>query len=298
MVDIGIVGLDTSHPETFARSIEEHETASISAVWDGGDVRDEAYVREFCETHGATRCETIEDMVPLVDAAMVLTVNWDTHAELATAFLDTGVPTLIDKPVAGRLADIDTLSSAAESTPLFGGSAIPYHPSLNALSTADTRESLYCVGYNDPFYYGAHVVHTVRHLAGADWNSVTPAADPGLSVDILFENGTYATVRLDGVPPYDGGGFGFLSTGDRTDSVLVDGDSDDRKRMYDSFVDAFVRHVRKDAHGSPPVLDGACLLLAVHAALDADRPVMPESPELRAYHADGMAFMEEYRQSQ
>lgn len=297
MIDIGIVGLDTSHPETFARSIEEHDTASISAVWDGSDVRNEAYVQKFCETHGATRCETIEDVIPLVDAAMVLTVNWDTHAELTTAFLDTDVPTLIDKPIAGRLADVETLAAAAGSTPLFGGSAIPYHPSVDALSTVDTWQSLYCVGYNDPFYYGAHVIHTVRHLASADWYSVTPAADPGLSVNVLFENDTYATVRLDGVPPYDGGGFGFMSTGDRTDSILIDGDTDDRKQMYDSFVDAFIRCVREDAYNSRSLLDSACLLLAVHAALDADRPITPESPGLREYHADGAAFLEEYRQS-
>jgi predicted dehydrogenase len=295
MTDIGVVGLDTSHPESFARSIEEHDAAEISAVWDGGDVRDEEYAQEFCETHGGALCEEVEDVIPLVDAAMVLTVNWDTHAELAAEFLDAGVPTLVDKPVAGRLPDVETLADAAETTPLFGGSSIPYHPALADLPTGDPGRSLYCVGYNDPFYYGAHVLHVASSLAGADWYSVAPASDPGLTVDVLFENDAFATVRLDGVPPHEGGGFGFMSAGDRTESVLVDGDGDDRRRMYDSFVDAFVRCARGDARDNPPVLDAARLLLATHAALDADRPITPESPELREYHADGAAFLSEYK---
>lgn len=297
MIAIGVVGLDTSHAEAFARSIEAHDAARISAVWDGGDVRDETYVREFCETYGATRCEDVEEMIPRVDAAMVLTVNWDTHADLAAPFLDAGVPTLVDKPVAGRLGDVQALAAASESTPLFGGSAIPYHMALADVPTGEAGRSLYCVGYNDPFYYGAHVVHVARRLAGADWYSVTPAADPGLTVDVRFENDAYATVRLDGVPPWDGGGFAVTSVGSRTESVLVDGDSDDRKRMYDSFVDEFVRHVRGDGDDCLELLDGTRLLLAVHAALDADRAVTPGSPELRAFHADGATFLAEYRQS-
>lgn len=297
MITIGVVGLDTSHSETFARSIEEHDAVRIGAVWDGGDVRDEAHVREFCEAHGATRCEDVEEMIPRVDAAMVLAVNWDTHADLATPFLEAGVPTLVDKPVAGRLTDVEALVAAAGSTPLFGGSAIPYHPALADVPTGEAGRSLYCVGYNDPYYYGAHVVHVARRLAGADWNSVTPAADPGLTVDVLFENDVYATVRLDGVPPWDGGGFAVTTVGDWTESVLVDGDSDDRKRMHDSFVDEFVRHVRGDGDDGRDLLDATRLLLAVNAALDAGCPVTPGSQELRAFHADGAAFLAEYRQS-
>lgn len=297
MVDIGIVGLDTSHPESFAECIEEFEDVRIGAVWDGGAVRDESYVRDFAETHDATRCADREEMLSLVDAVMVLTVDWDTHAQYAVEFLEAGVPTFVDKPIAGRLADVDAIAEAADSTPLFGGSSIPYHPALADVTPSVPGRALYCVGYNDPFYYGAHVIHTTRHLAGADWYSVRPAADPGTTVDVLFENDASATVRLDGSPPYEGGGFGFLTVDDATNTVLVGGDGDERERMYRSFVDRFVRIVRGESRDHRPILDGARLLLAVHAALEADRPVTPESPALREYHADGTAFTEEYRRN-
>ena len=297
MIDIGIAGLDTSHPETFASSIERRDDAAVAAVWDGGDVRDEAHVVAFCDRHGATLCADVEEMLPLVDAVAVLTVNWDTHAELAAPVLEAGVPTLVDKPVAGRLSDVEALAEAAESAPLFGGSSIPYHPALDGLASDSARRTLYCVGYNDPFYYGAHVVQAARHLADADWYSVTPAADPGATVDVLFENDAYATVRLDGRSPAENGGFGFLSVGDRTASALVGGDAASRERMYDRFLDAFVRAARTGTHDARPILDAASLLLAVHAALDEGRPITPDSPELREYRADGSEFAEEYARS-
>lgn len=295
MIDVGVVGLDTSHPETFAHSIDDHDAARVGAVWDGGAVREPSYVREFCDAFDATMCEDRGEMVPLVDAVMVLTVNWDTHVDFATPFLDAGVPTFVDKPVAGRVGDVQRLADVAGSTPLLGGSSIPYHPSLETLSDDSPGETLYAVGYNDPFYYGPHVVHTVRHLVDADWHTVTPASDPGATVDVLFENDAYATIRLDGPTPLDGGGFGFMSVGDGTNSVLVDGDSARRERMYDAFIAEFVESARDGTDDRERLLDGARLLVAVHAALDGNTPITPESPALERYHADGTAFLEGYR---
>ncbi|WP_207592282.1 Gfo/Idh/MocA family oxidoreductase [Halomontanus rarus] len=294
MIDIGIVGLDTSHPESFARSLDDVDHATISAVWDSGDVRDRSYVREFCETHDATLCEEPEEMVSLVDAAMILTVNWDTHARLASTFLDADVPTFVDKPIAGRLADLEAIADAAGTTPLLGGSSIPFHPALADFPASGGGRVLYCVGYNDPFYYGAHVVHSARHFADADWRSVTPADDPGTAVDVVFENETYATVRFDGVPPYEGGGFAFLGVGDTTDLALVGGDDGDREQMYRSYMESFVRAVRRGSTDRRRLLDGAGLLLAAHAALDADRTITRDRTELDAYHADGATFTDAY----
>lgn len=297
MIDIGIVGLDTSHPESFANCFEALEDVTVSAVWDGGAVRDESDVTEFCDSHDAVRCEDLDSMASRVDAAMVLTVNWDTHVEYARPFLEADIPTFVDKPIAGRLSDVESLAGAAESTPLFGGSSIPYHPAVADVPVSSGGRTLYCVGYNDPFYYGAHAVHTTRHLAGADWHTVSPGSGPGTTVDVLFENDTHATVQLDGSPPYQNGGFVFTSVGETTDSVLVEGDSDNRDRMYRSFVERFVRIVRGESHDHRPMLDGARLLLATHAALEGGRPVTPESQALRDYHADGAAFTEEYRRN-
>lgn len=125
MVSLGIVGLDSSYPESFAQRLEATGIADLDAVWDGGDVRDDAYVDAFCERHGATRYDDIESMAAVVDGVMILTVDWDTHLPLSRLFFDAGVAVLIDKPIAGRLADVEALEELARGGRLFGGSMHP-----------------------------------------------------------------------------------------------------------------------------------------------------------------------------
>jgi hypothetical protein len=179
MVDIGIVGLDTSHAESFAAAVEERESARVTGVWDGGDVRDEAYAETFCRRHEATLYDDPHAMVGDVDAAMVLTVNWDTHRELAVPFLESDVATLVDKPIAGSLADVRALERAADGTPFFGGSAVPFHSAIRSFDLERDGRALYCVGYDDPFYYGAHLVDTVCRVVDEEWAGAGPAGRCG-----------------------------------------------------------------------------------------------------------------------
>ena len=295
---IGILGLDTSHAEAFAQVIEGIENASVTAVWDGGDVRADDYAPEFADRHGASLYDDPHDLVEEVDGAMVLSVDWDGHAELAAPFLEAGVPTLVDKPLAGRLADLETLATAADGTGLFGGSAVPYHPALEGLA-ADLDDhsggALYGVGCNHPFYYGAHLVDVVRSVVGADWHSVAPAEDPGATVDVVFEDDTYATLRMDGPDPRGGGQYHLLCT-DPAQSVTLAFDEESLEAVYEAYIGEFLDLVRGESDGATArVLDAGRLLLAVHAALDSGQVVTPGSDELDEFHADGGAFLDEYR---
>lgn len=290
MTDVGIVGLDTSHAEGFADVIAEHTPATVAAVWDGGLVRDEAYREGFCEDYGARSYGEPAEMADDVDAALVLAVDWDSHRSLAVPFLERGVPTLIDKPVAGRVADVEALRAATDGTTLFGGSAVPYHPSIQSLSAADG--SLYCVGYNDPFYYGSHLVDTVRRVVGEDWARVSPADDPGLVVDVAFEGESFATLRLDG--PDEDGRFGFLGVGDRAAAVEVGSSRAEMDEMYRAYIDAFLDVVAGERETTHRVLDAAELGVAVQAALERDRPVTPDSEALADHHVDAEPFVREY----
>ena len=295
---IGILGLDTSHAEAFAQVIERTEDASVAAVWDGGDVRADDYASEFADRHGASVCNDPHDMVGEVDGAMVLTVDWDSHAELAAPFLETGVATLVDKPLAGGLADLEALAAAADGAGLFGGSAVPYHPALAELAAelADhPGGALYGVGCNHPFYYGAHLVDVVRSVVDADWHSVAPAEDPGSTVDVVFADDTYATLRMDGPDPRGGGQYHLLCT-DPAQSVTVAFDQESLQAVYESYVGDFLDVVRGECDGTTArVLDAGRLLLAVHAALDSGQVVTPGSEELGEFHADGGVFLETYR---
>lgn len=291
MTRVGIVGLDTSHPAAFADYLSEHDDASIEAIWDSGAVRSAEYAERFRDRYGAHAYHEPEAMIDAVDAAMVLTVDWDTHRRLAVPFLDAGVPTLIDKPIAGRLDDIDAIATAAADTPLSGGSALPFHPVVSALPVDRPDRALYVVGYDDPFYYGAHSTDTVRLLAGSDWRAVVPDRGPDGAVGIMFENGTRAIVHLDG--PRDDATFGILDVSDRTRACTISGD-DGYDAMYGRFLDRFLDAVDGSHDDGVRLLDGATLLLAVSAALDGDTTITPGSDVLRRTHVDGGTFLDGY----
>jgi len=292
--EIGLVGLDSSHPGAFAEILSERADTTVAAVWDSGAVRSEAYTEEFCERHGARRYDDPAEMAGAVDGAMVLTVDWGTHAPLAEPFLAEGVPTLVDKPLAGRLVDVEAIAEAARDggAGLAGGSALPFHPSVASLAEDGGLRTVYCVGYGDPFFYGVHPVDVVRTLTGADWTSVDPRSEPGQAVGVRFEDGSASTVRFDGSA--EDASFGVLSVGDRTRTAHVEGTEEELHRMYGPFLAAFVDVVEGRRDERERLVDGASLLLAVDAALESGEVVTPESDALAGVEKDGAAFLADY----
>ena len=290
MNNVGILGLDTSHADEFASILDDRDDTDLGAVWDGGTVRNGDYAREFSETYDATLVETPEAMLDAVDGVMVLTVDWDAHYELARPFLADGIPTLVDKPIAGRMRDVEAMAACAPETLLFGGSAVPYHPAIETLAVTETPSTLYCVGYDDPFYYGGHLVDVVRRVVDANWVSVEPSAQPGLSFDVVFENDTFATIRLDGSDT----DFIFLSVGDETNAINIGSSDAERRQMYESYVDAYLSTIAGSNGEGERVIDGAKLLVAIHASQSERRPVTPDSPILDEFHVSDDAFVAEY----
>lgn len=293
MIELGLLGLDTSHPETFASILDDRADVSIAAVWDGGDVRDRGYTREFCEHYDASRYDDPHAMVDDVDAAMVLAVDWNAHRRLATPFLEAGVPTMIDKPLAGSVADVHAIERAAMrgGAPLFGGSSLPFHPSVSSLADT-TPETAFSVGYGDSFYYGVHLVDTVRLLAGADWTRVAPNGGPGRIATIDFADGSSAMLRFDG--PDGDGTFGFLTVGERTQTVQVGSSSDELERMYEPFLDEFLAVARGERDDRNRVVDSGILLISVQAAFDTEEPVTPDTGTLESTEIDSESFVASY----
>ncbi len=291
---IGILGLDSSHPSAFAEILARMPSMTIAGVWDGGAVREPATLQTFARTHDATIVDSPSSMVDHVDGVMVLSVNWDTHVSLATPFLEADVPVLIDKPVAGDLDSLARLADVAGQTPLYGGSALGYHPTLLEWPTGVVERQLWMAGYNHSFYYGAHLTATARRLAGADWRSVSPTSQPGQTVQVTFENDVVTTIRFDGGD--DPGVFGLLDVGDTTRTTLIEGsDGDERRSMYESYLAGFQATIEGSIDESARVLDGARLLLATRGALTYTERIEPTSPTLADIHADGEVFLESYQ---
>lgn len=292
MVDIGIVGVDTSHAESFATEVDERASSTITSVWDGGDIRDESYLETYCERYGATRYEDPHAMIGAVDAVMVLTVNWDTHRELAVPFLENDVAVLVDKPIAGKLADVRAIQSAVDGTPFFGGSAVPFHSNARSFTFESDGRALYCVGFDDPFYYGAHLVDTVCRIVDEAWSTVRPANDPGETIEVVFEDGTYVTVRLDS--PGDHEQFTFVTLDNSVSTAEVGSSRADLADMYETYIDTFLEITAGERPPDMRTLDAATLLIAVHAALEHGSLVTPDCELLAEHSIDGRLFLDDY----
>lgn len=300
MTDIGILGLDTSHAEAFAEVLSEREASAagsppaIAAVWDGGTVRTDDYVESFCATYGSVRIDDPADMTGLVDAALVLAVDWERHVDLARPFLEAGVPTLVDKPVAGSIADLDRLERAGSGTTLFGGSALPYHPSFGGMLESNATRTIHLAGYHDFFYYRVHIVDTARRIATADWAAVDPIpSGDATAAAVTFADGTWATLRFDG--PTDEPVFGALDVADRTRTAEVGSAESTLREMYEPYLETFLERVYGlEEAPTVDVLDSARLLLAVEAALSSGQRVTPDSAVLEETTVSSAAFLETY----
>lgn len=293
MINVGIIGLDTSHSEKFVELLSARSDTTVRGVWDGGDVRSDAYAEAFCREHRARRYDRPEEMIDHVDAVMVLTVDWDRHHPIAIRFLEAGVPTFVDKPIAGSLDDVETLRRTAErnGTPFCGGSAVPSHPSLAVMREDDGTHDLFAAGYNDPFYYGVHITDTARAICGADWTRIV-SADHGVATTVTFANGSNATLRFDG--PTENAAFGLLDVGGATRTARIDGTEEELDRMYGPFIETFVETARGNSDESDWLFDAATLLLGVQATLEFEVEVTPESPLLADVTRDGGSFTETY----
>ncbi|MEI6422858.1 MAG: Gfo/Idh/MocA family oxidoreductase [Lentisphaerota bacterium] len=113
-------------PQTFPR-VEGFE---IVAVFDQDRAKSQAFSETFLNKPKV--CSSPEEMIPLVDAAMIMNCNFggEDHLQLATPFLKAGIPLYVDKPFASTYKDAKAIADLATSTgtPMFNASILSYVP--------------------------------------------------------------------------------------------------------------------------------------------------------------------------
>lgn len=175
---IGLVGLCTSHPESWVPVIRDLAAggtadAEVTAAWDSGETRPEGFAREFCRNFNIPNAvESPGAMLPLVDGVIVHTTNWDRHMEQARPFVEAGKSVFIDKPIAGNLRDagifLDWLKQGRRVT---GGSSLRFTREVAELLAvpAEQRGEIHtayaAIGVDD-FNYGIHAYSLLSQLMG------------------------------------------------------------------------------------------------------------------------------------
>lgn len=219
-VRVGMIGLD-AHAVPFTRIITDPKTPApvnemkvVAAVpafspdipFSADNI--EKNTRAMREM-GVEIVDTVEAMLPKVDAVMLLSIDGRPHLAQAKPVLAARKPLFIDKPVAASLADIVRIYDLAQKsgTPCFSNSSLRYSPGIAAMR-ADPRlgRVLGCDAYGsnaplepshpDLFYYGIHGCELLFTVMGPGCKTVTrvktPTADLAAGV---WEDGRLGTFR-------------------------------------------------------------------------------------------------------
>ena len=207
-IRFGLVGVNTSHAEAFARILNgtEDEAAALEAgrivsIWGNDPER----VRMLSRMHGIE--STVSDpneMIGAIDAALVIddTDGGAMHAALARPFLRAGIPVFVDKPMTTSYADAVALFDLAErhGVPVMSCSALRFAPELGAakaeLERVGTLSSVVSVGPGDWYYYGVHAVEMLGVVAGTGATWVHRHAFETRDITVVgYDNGPSAVVE-------------------------------------------------------------------------------------------------------
>jgi hypothetical protein len=184
---IGVVDLDTSHPQNWI-PLERELGHEIVGVWDGGDVHPQGYAEKFAKDHEIPAVfDSIAAMVPEVDCAVIHGCDWDKHIDKARPFVEAGKAVLIDKPMAGSLADLrQLLDWEARGVRVAGGSSLRFcYESRQWLQTAveerGTPQTVFAGCGVDEYNYGVHAYSLLSALMGPGAESVQFVQEEGQS---------------------------------------------------------------------------------------------------------------------
>ena len=211
---VGLVDLDTSHARSFAARLNGLEGVKVAGVFDAGAVRAGAQVQEFCNRIGCARFDSVAALAASVDGALVLSADWDVHLERATPLLKAGVPTYVDKPLAGDVSSLAAFVSLAErtGTPLLAGSGWRFNDVVEAAAESYARSRIghvFAMVGNDPFYYGIHLVEMVLGVLGpgivsVQWGTASQDQEGPVWLEFAHRRGATGHLLLRAPRPFRG----------------------------------------------------------------------------------------------
>lgn len=205
MKKIGFIDyyLDEWHANQYPGWIREASGGTIEVAF-AHAIKDKEHGltnREWCSKHGASWCETIDEVIAQSDYLIVLSPdNSEQHEALAELPLASGKPTYIDKTFApDRAAAMRLFERAAQhQTPLYSSSALRYADEYVDVERAGIRV-ISSLGPGAFENYSIHQIEPVVALMGTDAKRVmfvgTEAA-PALLIE--FKGGRQATIQQPG----------------------------------------------------------------------------------------------------
>jgi predicted dehydrogenase len=196
-IRVGIIGTTTSHVPAFTGAINDPNAEGVLAEvevvagfmggiednpssWD----RREKYAK-FLQEKGCTIYDTIEEMLPNVDAVLLEEVDGRPHLRWARPVIAAGKPLFIDKPMAGSLADVVEIFRLAREhkVPCFSSSSLRFASGFQAARKGESFGKVKkCTAWSpmsiephhpDLFWYGIHGCEILFTIMGPGCKTVT-----------------------------------------------------------------------------------------------------------------------------
>ena len=300
---IGIVDLDTSHPQNWI-PIEREIGHEVIGLWDGQAVHPKEYAGQFAAEHDIPHVfESLEQMADQVDCAIIHGCDWDTHVDKARPFVEADKAVLIDKPVAGNQRDLNQfIEWASQGARITGGSSLRFcHEAAEWLAgPVDERgipDTVFCGCGVDEFNYGIHAYSLIFSIMGPGARSVQHLGQGAQRrVRINWPDGRVGILvigKSDQWLPF----YASIATACSTHQFVVD-----NSLIYRSLLEVALPYLAGQTDQPPFTMaelvePELCALAARQSWLDADHEVLLDELDGAAPGYDGKAFAEEYRLS-
>ncbi|MHA1372543.1 MAG: Gfo/Idh/MocA family oxidoreductase [Promethearchaeota archaeon] len=183
-IKIGMIGLDTSHVNTFCRIFNKRKKSPARIMYGypgGSDEFSMSYNRVGKFTLSVARqgveiVEDLEDIGEKSDALIITSCDGRQHLEQFEVVAPFGKPVFIDKPFTCSVDDAFKIMSLSKkySAPVFSASALRYYRGIHELSAGKKVHSMCVHGpvqilddFPGWFWYGVHVVEIVFEMLGS-----------------------------------------------------------------------------------------------------------------------------------
>jgi predicted dehydrogenase len=217
--------------------------------------------------------DSISQLVKMVDAVMILSIDGRTHLQQARPVIAAGKPLFIDKPLAASLSEARQIFALAEqgNTPCFSSSALRFSPGTQELIDNPAVGRIRgCDAFSpcplephhpDFFWYGIHGVETLFTVMGPGCKTAsrTHSDDDDVAIGV-WSDGRIGTFRGTRKGPHS---YGATVFGDK--QIAQAG-------RFEGYEPLLVEIVKFFKTGVPPVPAAHTLeILAFMEAADASR---------------------------
>ncbi len=259
---VGLVGVESSHAAHFTRLLNSGRVAGgkVVAVWGETPTAGQAFAQQM-EIH---RCvSTLEELCHGVDGVLVCGRWGEDHPWQARPFLEAGLPTFVDKPLAHTLSAAQALIdfARAHQAPLMSGTALRFAREVQALvadwarlgrltliiSTGPALGALPDPRARQLTFYGIHAAELLVALAGTGAQIIShQATSSGYLVSLSYPGGHMGVLHLPhSSRPY----YHVVAYGDEGCRAIEITDVDG---FYSRLLEGFLQMIRSRVPAVPP----------------------------------------------